>query len=165
MSDFGGVHRYNVTGLVHDMWGFPSNDPQVAYDLLHHLVDKLEHRADMIARYREFFTDDADVLLISYGSSARSALQMVEDRRKRGAKVGLFELQSLWPFPREILREICEGRTHILVVEMNMGQIYQEVKKAVSKPDRVFLANRFDGIFISPSDIFHIMKMIMGKGV
>ena len=42
MSDFGGVHRYNVTGLVHDMWGFPSNDPKVAYDLLHHLGDKIE---------------------------------------------------------------------------------------------------------------------------
>ncbi|MGD9032753.1 MAG: 2-oxoacid:acceptor oxidoreductase subunit alpha, partial [Desulfobacteraceae bacterium] len=85
MSDFGGTHRYNVTGLVHDMWGFPSNDPKVAYDLLHHLVDKLENRADSIARYKEYFTDDAEVLLISYGSSARSAFHMVEERRKRGA--------------------------------------------------------------------------------
>jgi len=49
MSDFGGKHRYNVTGLIHDMWGFPSNDPKVAYDLLHHLVDKVENRADSIA--------------------------------------------------------------------------------------------------------------------
>jgi 2-oxoglutarate ferredoxin oxidoreductase subunit alpha len=165
MSDFGGVHRYNVTGLVHDMWGFPSNDPQVAYDLLHHLVDKLEHRADMIARYKEFSTEDAEILIISYGSSARSTLQVVEDRRKKGVKVGLLELQSLWPFPRESVREICEGRRLILVVEMNMGQICQEVKKAVSKPDKVFLANRFDGVFISPSDIFRIMNMIMGGGV
>ena len=46
MSDFGGVHRFNVTGLVHDMWGFPSNDPVVAYDLLHHLVDKIETRSE-----------------------------------------------------------------------------------------------------------------------
>ncbi|MBW2201089.1 MAG: 2-oxoacid:acceptor oxidoreductase subunit alpha, partial [Deltaproteobacteria bacterium] len=57
MSDFGAVHRYNVTGLYHDMWGFPANDPKTAYDLLHHLVDKLEHRSDTIARYREFYTD------------------------------------------------------------------------------------------------------------
>lgn len=101
MSDFGGVHRYNVSGLVHDMWGFPSTDPKIAYDLLHHLVDKLENRADNIARYKEYFTEDADILLISYGSSARSALQMVEDRRQRGVKVGLLELQSLWPFPSD----------------------------------------------------------------
>ncbi len=165
MSDFGGVHRYNVTGLVHDMWGFPSTDPKIAYDLLHHLVDKLENRADNIARYKEYFTEDADILLISYGSSARSALQMVEDRRQRGGKVGLLELQSLWPFPKETVREKCEGRSHVLVVEMNMGQIYQEVKKAVSRPEKVYLANRFDGIFISHTDILQILNLILGKGV
>jgi len=165
MSDFGGVHRYNVTGLVHDMWGFPSTDPTIAYDLLHHLVDKLENRADSIARYKEYFTDDARVLLISYGSSARSALQMVVDRRKKGGKLGLLELQSIWPFPAETVREKCEGRTHILVVEMNMGQICHEVKKVVSRPERVFLANRFDGIFISPGDILRVLNMVQGKGV
>jgi 2-oxoglutarate ferredoxin oxidoreductase subunit alpha len=165
MSDFGGVHRYNVTGLVHDMWGFPSTDPKIAYDLLHHLVDKLENRADNMAHYKEFFTDDADILLISYGSSARSALHMVEDRRKRGVKVGLLELQSLWPFPKETVREKCEGRSHVLVVEMNMGQICQEVKKATSTPQKVYLANRFDGVFISHTDILQILNLILGKGV
>ncbi|MCF8145282.1 MAG: 2-oxoacid:acceptor oxidoreductase subunit alpha [Deltaproteobacteria bacterium] len=165
MSAFGGVHRYNVTGLVHDMWGFPSTDPGIAYDLLHHLVDKLENRADSMAHYKEYFIDDAQVLLISYGSAARSALQMVADRRKRGAKLGLLELQSLWPFPRETVREACEGRTHILVVEMNMGQVCHEVKKVVSRPERVFLANRFDGVFISPEDILRVLNMIQGKGV
>ena len=165
MSDFGGVHRYNVTGLVHDMWGFPSTDPKIAYDLLHHLVDKLENRADDVARYKEYFTEDADILLISYGSSARSALQMVEDRRQRGVKVGLLELQSLWPFPKETVREKCEGRSHVLVVEMNMGQICQEVKKAVSRPEKVYLANRFDGIFISHTDILQILNLVLGKGV
>ncbi len=165
MSDFGGVHRYNVTGLVHDMWGFPSTDPNIAYDLLHHLVDKLENRVNDIARYKEYFTEDADILLISYGSSARSSLQMVEDLRQRGVKVGLLELQSLWPFPKETVREKCEGRSHVLVVEMNMGQICQEVKKAVSRPEKVYLANRFDGIFISHTDIMQILNLILGKGV
>lgn len=165
MSDFGGTHRYNVTGLVHDMWGFPSNDPKVAYDLLHHLVDKLENRADSIARYKEYFTDDAEVLLISYGSSARSAFHMVEERRKRGAKLGLLELQTLWPFPKETVREKCEGRNQVLVVEMNMGQICQEVRKAVSNPEKVFLANRFDGVLISPADITQVLNLILGKGV
>ena len=164
MSDFGGVHRYNVTGLAHDMWGFPSTDPKIAYDLLHHLVDKLEHRADAMALYKEYFTEDARVLLISYGSSARSALQMVVNLRRRGDKLGLLELQSLWPFPGETVRGKCEGRTHVLVVEMNMGQMFQEVKKVVSSPERVFLANRFDGVFISPEDILRVLNMIQGKG-
>ena len=90
---------------------------------------------------------------------------MVEERRKRGVKVGLLELQSLWPFPRETVREKCQGRMHVLVVEMNMGQMCQEVKKAVSEPEKVFLANRFDGVFISPRDILQMLNMIQGKGV
>lgn len=165
MSDFGGVHRYNVTGLVHDMWGFPSNDPKVAYDLLHHLVDKLENKADLLARYKEHYTDDAEILLISFGSAARTALHMVEQRRERGLKVGLLELQTLWPFPRQLIRSMCKGRSHVLVVEMNMGQVCQEVRKAVIRPERVYLANRFDGASISPADILGVLNMIRGKGV
>ena len=165
MSDFGGVHRYNVTGLVHDMWGFPSNDPKVAYDLLHHLVDKLENKADLLARYKEHYTEDAEILLISFGSAARTALHMVEQRRERGLKVGLLELQTLWPFPRQLIRSMCKGRSHVLVVEMNMGQVCQEVRKAVIRPERVYLANRFDGASISPADILNVLNMIRGKGV
>lgn len=165
MSDFGGVHRYNVTGLVHDMWGFPSNDPKVAYDLLHHLVDKIENKADLLARYREHHTEDAEILLISFGSAARTALHMVEQRRQRGLKVGLLELQTLWPFPRQLVRRMCKGRTHVLVVEMNMGQVCQEVRKAVIRPERVYLANRFDGASIAPADILNVLNMIRGKGV
>mgnify|MGYP002638893540 FL=1 len=165
MSDFGDVHRYNVTGLVHDMWGFPSTDPKIAYDLLHHLVDKLENKADSLARYREYRTEDAEILLISYGSSARPALHLVEDRRERGLKIGLLELHTLWPFPRDLIRRMCKGRSHVLVVEMNMGQICQEVRKSVPRPEKVYLANRFDGVFISPADILRVLFMIQGKGV
>ena len=165
MSDFGGKHRYNVTGLVHDMWGFPSTDPKIAYNLLHHLVDKLEQKGDNLALYRKFHVDDAEDLLISYGCSARSALHMVEKCRGNGMKVGLLELLTLWPFPRGIVRRACENRRHILVVEMNTGQICQEVTKVAPRPDSVYLANRFDGVYISPDDIFHILNMIQGKGV
>ena len=164
MSDFGGVHRYNVTGLVHDMWGFPSTDPLVAYELLHHLVDKVENRADAIAMYKEFYTEDADILLISYGCAARSALHMVEKRRLRGEKIGLLELQSLWPFPADTVRRICEGRSHVLVVELNMGQVCREVKRVVRRPGSVFLANRIDGVLIAPVDIQRVLNLIQGKG-
>ena len=165
MSYFGGVHRHNVTGLVHDMWGFPTTDPATTHSLLRHLVDKLEGNAEVIARYKEYHTEDAKVLLISYGASARSALHMVEERRKRNESIGLLELQTLWPFPIELIRDKCEGREMVLVVEMNMGQIMQEVKKAVNRPDRVFLSNRIDGVFISHKDIKTTMRLIQGKGV
>jgi 2-oxoglutarate ferredoxin oxidoreductase subunit alpha len=165
MSDFGGVHRYNVTGLYHDMWGFPSSEPAVVHGLIRHLVDKLENRVNQIARFREYYLEDSDVVFISYGCSARSALHVVENRRQRGERLGLLELQTLWPFPAEIIREKCAGARSIIVVEMNVGQILQAVKTAVDKPDKVFLANRIDGVFITPADILQILRLIQGKGV
>ncbi len=165
MSDFGGVHRYNVTGLFHDMWGFPSSEPRAVHGLLRHLVDKIENRTNQLARYKEYYIEDAKHLLVSYGSSARSARHIVEKRRSRGERLGLLELQTLWPFPYDIVREKCAAAQSVVVVEQNMGQILQAVKAAVDQPDKVFLANRIDGVFIRPADIMNILRLIQGKGV
>ncbi len=165
MSDFGGVHRYNVTGLFHDMWGFPSTKPEVVHGLLRHLVDKIENRTNQIARYKEYYLEDAEHLLISYGSAARSARHVVEKRRMRGEKLGLLELQTLWPFPEDLVREKCAHTKSVIVVELNMGQILKMVKLVVDDPQKVFLANRIDGVFITPEDILKILRLIQGKGV
>ncbi|MFW6237542.1 MAG: 2-oxoacid:acceptor oxidoreductase subunit alpha, partial [Desulfosudaceae bacterium] len=165
MSDFGGVHRYNVTGLFHDMWGFPSGDPQMVHGLLRHLADKINNNVNELARYKEFYLDDAEIILISYGSCARSALHLVENRRQRGERYGLLELQTLWPFPHEIVRHKCEQAAYIAVVEMNMGQMLREVKTAVARPERVYLVNRIDGVFITPTDIRNMLRLVQGRGV
>jgi len=165
MSDFGAVHRYNVTGLFHDMWGFPSTEPGVVHGLLRHLVDKIENRTDLITRCKEYYLEDAEHIMISYGSAARSARHVVEDRRLRGEKLGLLELQTLWPFPEDMIREKCAHARSVIVVELNMGQILREVKMAVDEPRKVFLANRIDGVFITPEDILNILRIIQGKGV
>jgi len=165
MSDFGGIHRYNVTGLFHDMWGFPSDNPKVVHGLLRHLMDKINNNANQITRFKEFYLDSAETILISYGSPARSAIHVVEYLRSRGEKIGLLELQTLWPFPSHVIREKCAKAKYAIVVEMNMGQIHQAVREAVDRPERVFLANRIDGVFITPMDIRNIMRLIQGKGV
>jgi 2-oxoglutarate ferredoxin oxidoreductase subunit alpha len=165
MSDFGGVHRYNVTGLFHDMWGFPSNNPEVVHGLLRHLIDKIQNNTNQIARYKEYYLEDAECVMISYGSSARSARHVVEARRPRGERLGLLELQTLWPFPEHIVREKCADAEYVVVVEMNMGQILQAVKMAVEEPEKVFLANRVDGVLINDRDIRNILRLIRGKGV
>ncbi|MCJ7616459.1 MAG: 2-oxoacid:acceptor oxidoreductase subunit alpha [Desulfobacterales bacterium] len=165
MSDFGEAHRYNVTGMVHDMWGFPSDNPKIAYGLVRHLVDKIENNTDKIARYKEYYLEDARTILISYGSAARSALHVVENRRSRGESLGLLELQTLWPFPYSLVQEKCADAKYVVVVEMNAGQVLQSVKICVDRPERVFLANRIDGVFITPTDIRNILRLIEGKGV
>lgn len=165
MSDFGGEHRYNVTGLFHDMWGFPSNNPKVVSGLLRHLIDKIENNVNEIAMYKQYWMEDAEYVLISYGSSARSAIHMAKNRRTRGVKIGVLELQTLWPFPENMVREKCADAKAVMVVEMNMGQVVTQVKNAVNDPDKVFLANRTDGELISPTNIKTHFRMIQGKGV
>ncbi len=165
MADFGGVHRHNVTGLYHDMWGFPTDTPEIVHGLIRHLVDKIRNNVNHIARYKEYFLEDADNIFISYGSAARSALHVVTSQRKKGERLGLLELQTLWPFPYDIVREKCARAQSILVVEMNMGQIVRVVKRAVDNPQRVVLANRIDGVFITDADIRNILRIIQGKGV
>lgn len=165
MSDFGGEHRYNVTGLFHDMWGFPNNNPKVVSELLRHLVDKIENNVNDISRYKEYWLEGAEYVLVSYGSSARSAIHLAKNRRARGVKIGVLELQTLWPFPTELIREKCAGTKAVIVVEMNMGQVVTQVKASVENPNNVFLANRIDGELISPTDIKTVLRMIQGKGV
>jgi 2-oxoglutarate ferredoxin oxidoreductase subunit alpha len=165
MSDFGDVHRYNVTGLAHDMWGFPSDNPGVVHGLLRHLVDKIENNVNQMAHFKEFYTDDAETMLVSYGSAARSALHVVEHLRGKGERVGLLELQTLWPFPKAVVRERCALAKYTVVVEMNMGQVCQAVQAAVDEPESVFLANRIDGAFITPGDIRKLLRVIQGRGV
>ncbi len=165
MSDFGGSHRYNVTGLFHDMWGFPSTDPKIVHGLLHHLVDKIESNVNQIARFKEYFLDDADFVIVSYGSSARTALHVVHSMRRKGEKWGLLELQTLWPFPCSLVREKCEEADFVFVVEINMGQVVHEVKRCVDYPEKVYLVNRVDGEFITPTDIKNITRVILGRGV
>ncbi len=164
MSDFGGIHRYNVTGLYHDMWGFPTDKPEVVRELCRHLVDKIENNVHNITRFKEYYLDDARTIFISYGSAAKPTLHMVESRRRRGERLGLLELQTLWPFPAGLIREKCAFARYIVVVEMNMGQVVREVKMAVKAPENVFLANRIDGELITPMDIRNILRIIQGKG-
>jgi 2-oxoglutarate/2-oxoacid ferredoxin oxidoreductase subunit alpha len=165
MSDFGGVHRYNVTGLYHDMWGFPSENPKVVHGLIRHLVDKIESNVEAIARYKTYYLEDARAVLVSYGAAARSALHVVESQRRRGQKFGLLELQTLWPFPYDIVGSACGRAQRVVVVEMNMGHVYREVRRSLSNARNVFLANRIDGVFITPTDIRQALRLIEGKGV
>jgi 2-oxoglutarate/2-oxoacid ferredoxin oxidoreductase subunit alpha len=96
---------------------------------------------------------------------ARSALHHVLNRRQRGEYIGLLELQTLWPFHGDLIREKCKNAELVVVTEMNLGQLYRQVKIAVNRPERVFLANRVDGVFITPTDIKNMLRLIQGRGV
>ncbi|MCG8553554.1 MAG: 2-oxoacid:acceptor oxidoreductase subunit alpha [Desulfobacterales bacterium] len=165
MSDFGAGHRYNVTGLHHNISGFPDVSPGNVDKEIHHLVEKIESNANDIARYKEYYMDDAEYVIIAYGTSTRSAIQAAEDSREMGIKVGVFELQTVWPFADDIVKDVCGNAKAVIVAEMNMGQIVHEVKRVAPNRDKVFLSNRANNQLISPNDIKAALKMIQGKGV
>lgn len=165
MANFGEGKRHNVTGLVHDMWGFPSTAPHVVNDLIYRLSHKIEHDVNKIARYKTYFVEDADTILLAYGASVRTAMQTMYDERSKGEKIGLLELQTLWPFPKDIVREYCAKAKTVVVVEMNLGQVYASVRNAVDDPHKVYLANRVDGKLISPEDVAEILWAVDQEGI
>ena len=165
MSDFGDVHRFNVTGLYHDMWGFPTDKPELVQELLRHQINKIENNVHKMTFYKSYFLEDASTILISYGSAARSALSVVKQRRNRGESIGLLELNTIWPFPAELVRECTEHADLVAVVEMNVGQLTQSVKLAVGSQKRVHLINRVDGQMIIDKDIKRILRILQGRGI
>lgn len=158
MADFGSGYRFNVTGLSHDESGFPTNNPMTIDALYRRLNRKIEkHRHEIIA-YKKTFLDDADICIVAYGSSARSARRALQGARRQGLKVGLFQPYVLWPFPYEVLENIAQQCNSFIVPEMNLGQIAHEVTCATKRS--VIMINRVDGGLITPSEISEGIKNV-----
>jgi 2-oxoglutarate ferredoxin oxidoreductase subunit alpha len=158
IADFGVGYRFNVTGLSHDETGFPSSDPVKIDALYKRLNRKIERYRDDIIVYREDYLDDAEICVVAYGSSARSARRAIHLARKEGIKVGLFQPYVLWPFPDKELRIISERIKFFIVPEMNLGQIGHEVACATCCD--VVKVNRVDGVLITPQEILEKIKNV-----
>jgi 2-oxoglutarate ferredoxin oxidoreductase subunit alpha len=129
---FGEGYRFHVTGLFHDKTGFPTNDGKLHEKDVRRLISKIENNYDDIVEVEEFMCDDADILIVAIGNTARSAKDAVLLGRKEGLKVGLFRPKTLWPFPVKHLSRFLTGLKGIVVPEMNLGQMILEVER-VSK--------------------------------
>ena len=104
-------------------------------------------------RYKEYFTDDADYLMVAFGSIARICLKAIEDARAQGIKIGLIRPITLWPFPTDAVRTIAERTKGILVVELNAGQMIEDVRLAVGNQLPVYHYGRMGGIVPNPTEI------------
>jgi 2-oxoglutarate ferredoxin oxidoreductase subunit alpha len=153
MAIFGDGYRYHVTGLVHDMRGFPTQRPDEIVPFLNRIHRKIFQHFYDILMVNEESVDDAEVLVIAYGSVARSAKRAVLEARQRGIKAGLLQLVTLWPFPRQLVEPHLRRVRAVLVPEMNMGQISREVKRVNQGRVRVETLNRIDGNLITPEEI------------
>jgi 2-oxoglutarate ferredoxin oxidoreductase subunit alpha len=132
MAIAGAGYRYHVTGLTHDERGYPATSgPEVQAKLVRRLMDKIRNNVNDILHWEEFETNDCEVLILSYGISARISMSALDWARNEGLKVGFFKLITCWPFPEEKVRELAGSVKTILVPEINMGQMVREVERVV----------------------------------
>lgn len=158
MVPFGQGYRYHVTGLIHDETGFPSGKSEIAENLISRLVDKVELNKDNISLYEEYMLEDAEVAVVAYGGTARSAKYAIELARKEGLKVGLFKPMTIWPFLDKQITQLSKKIKKIIVAEMNLGQYAIEVERVAGKYSEVHRCNRVNGELISPDEILAKIK-------
>jgi 2-oxoglutarate ferredoxin oxidoreductase subunit alpha len=153
MGIFGDGYRYHVTGLIHDVRGYPTERPDEIVPFLNRLFRKITQHFHDIQMVREEQTADAEILVVAYGSVARSARRAVIEARERGIKAGLLQLITLWPFPRRHLEPLLRQVRAALVPELIMGQMSREVKRINQGITRIETLNRIDGNLITPDEI------------
>jgi len=158
IPNFGEGYRYHVTGLAHDETGFPTGDPPVIEHELVRLHRKINRASNVIVKWEQYFLDDAEVVIIAYGITARSAKAAVNRLRASGRKVGMFRLKTMWPFPTRAIRALSERVKTIIVPELNMGQAVLQVERSAGERCRVIRLNRVDSELISPRQITKIVK-------
>jgi 2-oxoglutarate ferredoxin oxidoreductase subunit alpha len=148
----------NVDSLTHDERGYPSLDHAVSERMLNHLTGKILNHLDDIVQVEHYLTDDAEVVIVAYGSTSRSALRVVNEARQRGKKVGLLRLITPWPFPsKEIERHSAKSK-RMVVPEVNYGQIEHFVREFAECP--VIGVHYPVGALIPPEKIYAALEVL-----
>jgi 2-oxoglutarate ferredoxin oxidoreductase subunit alpha len=129
MVDIGQGCRFHVTGLTHDERGYPVMDEACQELNVHRIVQKIRLFADDIVDYEEEQTEDADVVVVSYGVTSNDVIHAVRQARKEGIKAGYFRLKTIWPFPEKRITKLARKIKSFVVPEINYGQIALEVER------------------------------------
>ncbi|MBQ2527275.1 MAG: hypothetical protein II544_00855, partial [Spirochaetales bacterium] len=153
MAPFGKGQRYNITGLIHDESGFPTNSTEEARKMMERLMHKISDNYDYIKDLATENMDDADIAIFCYGGTARAAKSAMDEARAKGLKVGIFRPRTIWPFPENELAEASRKLKKIVVAEHNFGQMLLEVQRVVKNNCPVSFVGKWNGGVITPSEI------------
>ena len=152
MPLFGDGADLLITGSTHTEWGLRrTRDPETQKKLITHLIGKIRHHLDEIVEIDKKYMEEADVAIVSYGISARSAFEATGRLREKGIKAGFLRLKTIWPFHDELIRNILNGVTKIFVPEMNVGHLNKELKRVLNIP--VISITRIDSTVLTPGEI------------
>ena len=148
-------HNVLVDGQLHDERGIRAGtDPKVCAAAIHRYCDKILDNIDDITSVEGFFLDDAETVVVAYGSVSRSALSAVRRARDEQHKVGLLKLNTIWPVPEKEIRAACANAKRVIVAEMNVGDYAREVQRVVGY-DKVETFSSIGGVFPAPTAIYN----------
>ena len=149
---FGEGYRYHITGPHHDERGYPTARLDEIQPWLERIFRKIDRSLSDILLYDHDGIEDAETLVIAYGATARSARYAIDKARERGRKVGFLKLKTIWPFADEVVEHAAARLHHVVVPEMNRGQVVLEVERVIGR-HKVRRVNRADGEMITPAEI------------
>ena len=159
MPCFGEGEKLLVTGSTHNELGIrKTDDPEAHAKLVSRINKKILNHRETIAQTEARYLDDAKVVVISYGFTARSSLYAVEELRRQGKKIGFFRLKTMWPFAEEMIRELGGKAETIFVPEMNSGQVAGEIMKYARC--EVVKYNQTNGEIIHPHTILEALRSL-----
>ncbi len=158
LAAFGSGFRFHVTGLNKAEDGFPTTRADLVQREEERQIRKIEANIDDIVTFEEYLLDDAEVAIVAFGSTARSARFAVREARKQGIRAGLFRIITYWPFPEKQIAAIARKVRAIITPEMNLGMTCNEVRRCVEGKTRVSGIFRVDGEPINPGQILEKIK-------
>jgi len=156
MVHAGEGYRVHYTGLTHDEHGYPNMSAEAHHQLVTRLVEKIRRNTDQITLTEEYYLDNARILVISYGCTARSARRAVREARSQGIPAGMLRLISLWPFPEKLIKALAKDMDALIVAEMNLGQISREVERQARRS--VIGVFHAGGAMIPPEPILNAIQ-------
>jgi len=164
MPAFGDGYRVHVTGLTHDERGYPAINAEAQARLVTRLKEKIEANAERIIDVEKTDIDGADVVIVSYGISARTSIGALHEAKGKGLKVGLLRLVTVWPFPDAIIRDLADKVAGFVVVEINLGQIVREVERAAGGKAIVRSVPHAGGDIHDPAAITAAIEEVLRNG-
>ncbi|MGI6678425.1 MAG: 2-oxoacid:acceptor oxidoreductase subunit alpha [Dehalobacterium sp.] len=161
LAPFGTGYRYHVTGLTHSESGYATMVPAEVDRMNRRLVAKVDNNLKDILDWENSNVEDAEILMVAYGGTARTAKEAMREMNLAGYKVGLFRPISIWPFPEEELKRLAGKVKAIVVPEMNLGQLKQEVERIVAGTCPVIGIGKVNGELHTPDEIISGIKGVL----
>jgi 2-oxoglutarate ferredoxin oxidoreductase subunit alpha len=159
MPVFGKGYKVLVDGQLHDEYGIRAgHDAEISGKLMERLCKKITDHTDELVDVESFFIEDADTVVIAYGSVARSAFAAVKQAREQGIKVGILKLKMLWPFPDDVIREAIRKAKQVIVPEMNIGKISREIERIDREGKKIVSLPKLGGNLHTPDEIMDAIR-------